>query len=175
MPAMTPTHSISTGIAKPAIPVTSPQAQPLAIEHDPHLMLLIVVGAHLRAEINDRPLAYRLRETILRWQDQHHDADDGPPLRPVVCGDVWYLNAPDLQDRPAVSIGDPQVNAASAMLSTHIPTAFVIENTLRVHVDQEFLDLRSCMWGANHSATASAIDLFVERYLDGFLRAAQAE
>ena len=160
--------------AKSATPVVAPQVQPLAAEHDPQQMLLVVVGSHLKAEINDRPLAYRLREAILRWQDQHHDADDGPPLRPVVCSDVWYLNTPDLQDRPTVSIGDPQVNAASAMLSTHVPTAFVIENTLRVHVDQEFLDLRTCMWGANHSATASAIDLFVERYLNDFLRAAQA-
>jgi hypothetical protein len=53
-----------------------------------------------------------------------------------------------------------------------LPTAFVIENTLRVHLDPEMIQLQACAWGVSASATASAVDLFVERYLDQFLRAA---
>jgi hypothetical protein len=164
----------SQPIAPQVSPVAmpAPQTAPAAADIDPNGLLLIVVGAHLRAEFTDRPLAYRLREQVLRWQDQSLGEDDAKPLRPVVCSDVWYLNSTELAARPTVCIGDPNVNAASAMLATRMPTAFVIENTLRVHLDLEFIDLRACMWGANHSATASAVDVFVERYLDGFLRAA---
>ena len=54
-------------------------------------LLLIVVGAHLRAEVADRPLAYRLRERIHAWLEKY-----GPGINvgliPVVCSDVWYMN-----------------------------------------------------------------------------------
>src|SRR5262245_43553297 len=120
----------SQPIVPPISPVAmpAPQTAPAGADIDPAGLLLIVVGAHLRAEFTDRPLAYRLREAVLRWQDQSLGEDDAPPLRPVVCSDVWYLNAAELAARPVISIGDPQVNAASAMLATRMPTAFVIEN-----------------------------------------------
>ncbi len=136
-------------------------------------LLLIVVGAHLRAERFDRPLAYRLRERILRWQDaqrQQRKANGAAALiEPLVCTDLWYLNARELHSRPTIAIGDPSSNAAVAYFSTRLPTAFVIENTLRVHLDPEFIDCQACLWGATTGATASAIDVFIERYLDAFL------
>ena len=49
-------------------------------------VMLIVVGAHLAAEVSDRPLAYRLREAALRWIDAREtdaDADDFEPLEPL--------------------------------------------------------------------------------------------
>lgn len=137
-------------------------------------MLLIVVGAHLRAELHDRPLGYRLRDVILHRQDmlRARHLEDGPGLKAVLCTDLWYLNAKELLDRPTIAIGDPAVNAATAYLSNRLPTAFVIENSLRVHLDLEFIDPQACLWGVNPSATNSAIDLFVERYLDDFLKQA---
>lgn len=131
--------------------------------------LLIVVGAHLLAEVSDRPLAYRLRERILHWLDDHAD-EELPALDPIVCTDVWYLNNDDLMREPSIALGRPGVNAASAMLANRLPTAFLIDDTLQVQLDQEYIDPRACLWGADVQSTASAVDLFVERYLDPFLR-----
>lgn len=149
-------------------------------------LLLIVVGADLRAEISDRPLAYRLREQILRWQDEHDEAEAdgiaesaglagnlGHRLEPLVCSDLWYLNNPGLMARPTIAVGDPAVNAATAYLAPKLATALVIEQVFRVHLDLEYIELQACLWGVNPSATASAIDLFAERYLDVFLSEAQ--
>jgi len=132
-------------------------------------LLLLVVGADLRAELGDRPLATRLREAILQWQNANEcDA----PLLPVICTDVWYLNTTDLMSRPTISLGDPGVNAATAYLTPHLPTAFVMEHTLRIHMDPELVDARACLWGASAGATASAVEIFTRRHLDDFLRAA---
>ena len=38
---------------------------------DPAYLVLIVVGAHLRAEEADRPLAYRLCEQVQAWVARH--------------------------------------------------------------------------------------------------------
>lgn len=143
---------------------------------DPRSLLLIVVGAHPRAERFDRPLAHRLAHAIeCRLGDQRHRADpsaedDFIDLAPLVCTDLWYLNDSPLQRQPVVCIGEPSINAATAYLANHLPTAFVIENTLRIHLDPEFIEAQACIWGVNSAATSSGIDLFIERYLDGFLR-----
>lgn len=134
----------------------------------------------MMAEMRDRPLAYRLRERMLSWLDARDCAEHGqagiedgtPRIEPVVCSDLWYLNAKELEERPAIAIGEPSTNAATAVISSRLPTAFVIERSLRVHLDPEFIDLRAALWGANPSATAAAIDLFAERYMDEFLGAA---
>ena len=145
------------------------------------------------AETRDRPLAYRLRERVLAWLEAQRDGQregqrdgqrdgqsssasatnaDLPRIEPVVCSDLWYLNARELEERPAIAIGEPGTNAATAVISSRLPTAFVIEQSLRVHLDPEFIDLRAALWGANSAATAAAIDLFAERYMDDFLGAA---
>ena len=137
--------------------------------------MLIVVGSSLDAEITDRPLAYRLREAVLRRLDA--ERTHGEPelhelhgLEPIVCTDLWYLNDTALHGHPAIALGDPATNAAAAAIASRLPTAFVVEQTLRVHLDPEFIELKACLWGVSPGATASAVDLFVERYLDGFLR-----
>lgn len=145
---------------------------PLESELNPatDTLLLIVVGASIRAELADRPIADRLQERIRMWQDERESCLH--PLQPVVCTDLWYLNAPDLMARPTISIGEPQTNAATAYLANRLPTAFVIDETLRIQLDHEFIDLHSCLWGVTPETTAKASDLFVERYLDVFLMAA---
>ena len=151
-------------------------------------LLLIVVGAHLRAEQSDRPLAYRLRERILRWIDGATGADtaenkakttaDTPPpipppppalLEPLVCTDLWYLNNEELIRRPTITIGAPGVNACTAFLTQRLPSVFVIDDTLQVLMDPELTTLHACCWGVDQSATVSAVDLFAERFLDRFL------
>ena len=135
-------------------------------------MIMIVVGAHLRAEVDDRPQAMRLCETVKRSLDESSAATVTASLKPVICTDVWYLNNSELHHRPVIAIGEPGVNAATAFFCNRLPTALVIDNTLRVHLDPEFIEPRACLWGANAAATAHAIDVFVERYLEAFLREA---
>lgn len=147
----------------------SQEDSPISDQYPPDALLLIVVGASIRAELSDRMLAYRLREQIIHWQETH-DCHD--PLLPVVCTDLWYLNAAELREQPAITIGDPETNAATAYHARRLPTAFVIDETLRVQLDLDFIELVGCLWGVNASTTVSAVDLFIERYLDDYLQAA---
>jgi hypothetical protein len=136
-------------------------------------LLLIVTGAHLRAEVADRPLAYRLRERILRWlDDSRPDRDDAGCGEPevVVCSDLWYLNNEDLRAQPTISIGAPGVNALGAYLADRLETVFVIEDVLAVQADLDFVDPVASCWGTSQGSTVAAIDAFCERYLDDFLK-----
>ncbi len=144
-----------------------PDARPEQI--DTSSAILIVVGAHLRAEVTDRPLAYRLRERLLAWLDAEHASSPDAAPEVIVCTDLWYLNADELRSRPTISVGPPGVNALTAYLADKVPSAFAIDNVLSVQLDTDFLDLTACCWGNEQSATASAIDAFCERYLDRFM------
>jgi hypothetical protein len=135
-------------------------------------LILIVTGAHLMAEAADRPIAYGLRQAILRWLAAHDEADDPERPRIVVCSDVWYLNNDPLRSRPTVSIGGPGVNALSAYLADKLPNAFSIEDVLAVQADLDFVEPVVCCWGATAANTAAAVEAFTERYLDGFMEAA---
>ncbi|MCZ6836353.1 MAG: hypothetical protein O7G85_11315 [Planctomycetota bacterium] len=146
----------------------TPQTSSSTFTPTPDDLMLIVVGADLRSELTDRMLGYRLREQILHWQDQRKCPD---PLLPVVCTDLWYLSQEELLSRPTLTIGDPESNAATALLADRLPTTFLIDETLQVLFDQTFSILQGCLWGINHATTASAVDLFIERYLDDYLRA----
>lgn len=133
-------------------------------------LILIVTGAHLRAEVDDRPIAYGLRRKMLDWLGSHAIAGDATTV--VVCSDVWYLNQDSLRSRPTVSIGGPGVNALSAYLADKLPSAFAIENVLLVQADLDFVDVAACCWGVRGDATGAAVDAFAERYLDAFMSAA---
>lgn len=141
-------------------------------------IMLIVVGAHLAAEVSDRPLAYRLREAALRWIDELETDSEAVafmPLEPLVCSDLWYLNNEELMLRPTISIGSPGVNAVTAYLANRLPIAFMVENTFQVQLDVEFNQLQACLWGKSTPALASAVDLFIERYLDSFMLKSHGE
>ena len=75
---------------------------------------MIVVGAHLRAETEDRPLASGLCDAVKRRIARRALKVNGSTMSPVICTDVWYLNNAELQDRPVIAIGEPGVNAATA-------------------------------------------------------------
>ena len=64
---------------------------PPDLEPDTLRMLPIVVGAHPRGEIADRPLANRLVAAIRQWQ-RAHITDEATRLIPMVMTDLWYLN-----------------------------------------------------------------------------------
>jgi len=147
-------------------------AEPESRSHDDGVsgLLLIVVGSHLRAEVADRPLAYRLRERISAWLEKFaRDVD--PPVWPVVCSDIWYVNQESLHGRPTISLGGPGVNALSAYFNDKLPTGVVRNDQKVIQLDPEFVDLRVSIWGMNHDLTVDTVEHFCREYLDGYLRA----
>ena len=129
--------------------------------------LLIVTGSSLRAEQADRPLAYKLKDTIENQLCNHGDRH-----RVVVLSDLWYLNAELLQQIPTISVGGPSVNALSAHLLRRLPSVLAIDNTLIIQMDLQLRDLRATVWGDHLELTADAIDIFVHRgYLERFIEA----
>lgn len=141
--------------------------QPDAI--DPDRLVLIVTGATLRAEAEDRPLAYALRERVLAARDQR--SGDNPPFDVLVCSDIWRLNTDALRNCPTISVGGPAVNALTAYLTDKIDSAYVVEDSLMVQADIDFTDLRVCCWGVDRAGTARAVDAFAEKYLDAYVSA----
>jgi hypothetical protein len=145
----------------------------MAEEIDIDRLVCIVVGVQLRAELGDRPLAYRIeRELRTRLDAALGKPPDGEPprLSPVVITDVYYLNNEPMHARPAISVGGPAMNALSAMLVDQLPTAVAVENTLVVQMDLEMTDVRCAVWGMDHLDTVRAVDLFIGKYLDTFVR-----
>lgn len=133
----------------------------------PSCLLPVVVGAHLRAEMGDRPSAYALRERLASIAE-----GEGVRLAPVVVTDLWYLNQDVLRVRPTVSVGNPEINALSAALASRLPSALAIDDRLLVQFDPEWTDQVACCWGVDHQATARAAGIFAERYAQAFVRAA---
>lgn len=127
--------------------------------------ILIVTGAHLSAEINHRPIAYALREHIVRTSPDR--AEEGV----VVCSDLWYLNREELRGLPCISIGSPEVSALSAYLAARIPSRFVIDNRLMVQMSAEGTAPVASCWGVDEHTTSEAVDVFASRFLTEFLDA----
>jgi hypothetical protein len=141
-------------------------------EIDTDRLICIVVGVQLRAELGDRPLAYRIeREMRTRLEAALGKPPEGEPprLSPVVISDVYYLNSEEMQARPAVSVGGPAMNALSALLADKLPTAVAIEDTLVIQMDLDMEDQRCAVWGMNHLDTVRAVELFISKYLDVFV------
>ena len=139
---------------------------------DTDRLICIVVGVQLRAELGDRPLAYRIEQELRQRLEAAlgKPAEGEPPrLAPVVLSDVYYLNNDELEARPAISVGGPGMNALSAMLVDKLPTAVAIEKTLVVQMDLEMDDVRCAVWGMDHLDTVRAVDLFITKYLDRFV------
>lgn len=109
-------------------------------------LILVVVGAQLRAELGDRPLAYHLCDRIRDWLRKHNNVMN-VSLAPVVCSDIWYLNQQPLQRLPTISLGGPGVNALSAFYANTLSPALVHDNHMVIQLDPEYVDLRVCIWG----------------------------
>ena len=131
-------------------------------------LLPVVVGAHPRSEIADRPLANRLVAAIRQWQRQHV-ANEAERLVPLVMTDLWYLNDRELLLQPTIAIGEPGANAASAYFGTRLPKADVVDGQLQVLADLEWVEPSVTMWGVTPFATRAALDWFLNRHLGRFL------
>ena len=131
-------------------------------------IVLCVVGAHPRAEIEDRPIAERVRESIRAGLKPRSGAREHAA---VVLTDVWFLNDPRLAFCPTISIGAPPVNALTTYLADKVPEVYSVRDVLMVQSDLEHEDLRACVWGETAEATLAATDAFESRYLDAWLDA----
>ena len=141
---------------------------------DTDRLIAIVTGIQLRAELGDRPLAYRIEQQVrdhLAAVLPRSEPGELPKLAPAVISDVYYLNHEAMQSRPTISVGGPGVNAVSAMLAERLPTALTIDETLVVQMDVEMNDVRCAVWGMNHLDTVRAVETFLAKgYLDIFLK-----
>ena len=144
-----------------------------AVELKQGQLLLIVTGSNLRAEMADRPLAYRLQDRIQAWVQKHHTRMNFL-LAPVVCSDGWYLSQSTAQRVPAISLGGPGVNALSAHLADLLPTTHPASEVV-IQMDPDLVDLRVCLWGSDHAHTVLALDWFIQERLEAYLRAAATQ
>ena len=127
--------------------------------------VLIIVGSAIPQEVNDRPLAYRLKETIDR---------QGVPEQwktAVVVSDMWYESDAVAQGCPTISIGGMAANSVSARFCRILPMALAAEKKSFIQLDITFRDPRVLLWGETPEATAEAVDLFVKKgYLQKYLK-----
>lgn len=123
----------------------------------------VVVGAHIRAEISDRPVAQWLADQLSDEFEQ-----TCPALSAIVCTDLWYLNDERLRARPTISVGEPELNALSAFLADKLPDVYSVKDVLIVQMDIRASDTIASCWGRDADSTRQAVQAFVERYLPGF-------
>ena len=90
-------------------------------------LLPIVVGAHPRSEIADRPLANRLLAAIRQWQRQAI-AREEDRLMPMVMTDLWYLH--DLRSRRDLDLPPMHVSLKDGEFRLAIDGKWLEDNTL---------------------------------------------
>lgn len=142
---------------------------------DPAALLVIVVGAHPRAEWGDRPAAYLLRDAMTAWLSARFGpADRGlHPCVPLVVTDVWTLNDPALNGRPCVAVGGPSLNAVTAGLVSRLPAVAGEQGLWTIAVEADGAPA-AAVWGADERQTARAVEVFARRFLAAFMQDATA-
>jgi hypothetical protein len=137
--------------------------------------LLVVTGMTLEAERSARPLASTICEHVGAWLDLERDEDDSiPSFDPVVCTDMWWLNNAELRACPTITVGGPEQNALTAYLADKLPSVFTMDGRVLVQMDLDGVDLLAACWGVDEATTNSAVDRFLEAYLDRFMESACA-
>ena len=137
-------------------------------------LLLIVTGSTLRAEDVDRPLAYYLKQQI----EQIAPELDPPvgPFKVVVVADFRWLNDDPLQRLPTISVGGPGVNAlAGQWVEEELEFSLAVEKHYYIQMDPDLEDLRASVWGMDNPTTQIAASVFIERFLERFLRRSDEE
>ncbi len=129
--------------------------------------VLIVTGTEIPAEMNDRPLAYRLKAEIDR-------RGMGKPFRQaVVVSDAWFAQNRIFHLCAAVAVGGPGVNALAGQLVNELPMLLKRDDRVFVQGKWEGEEKRASLWGMDRVATAQAVEAFIgEGHCDAFLSAA---
>jgi hypothetical protein len=128
--------------------------------------VLIVTGSDIPAEMNDRPIAYALKNEIDRL-------GAGAAWRgAVVVGDRWYADNRLFHLCSTVIVGGPGVNAVAAALVEELPMLTTIDERVFVQGSWDGEMKRVSLWGLDRVATAQAVESFVRDGLAKFLTAA---
>ena len=122
--------------------------------------VVLVTGTAGTAGERDRPLAFSLRDAIDARGNGH------PYRRAVVTADTDYLDRPALHANPTIAIGGPGVNAVAQQFAAGLPMVWQEEERVFVQADFDAEPKRVTLWGMDASATASAVDTFINH---GFL------
>lgn len=135
--------------------------------HDPPRIYL-VTGSTPDAETHDRPEAYRLAAAVSDLL-----AAEFPDVarRPIVCGDIWYLNQDHLRAEPAIALGPPQSNAFTAFLADKLPSLRVVDDRWIVQGNPDFDPPLAACWGAAPHFTRTAVEVFTTEYAASYLEA----
>lgn len=127
-------------------------------------LVLVVVGARLEAEVEDRPIAH---DVARRMGDLFDAAVAGPPgtvlVTPVT--DLWYMHQESLRSLPVVSIGPPEHNALTAWLADKLPSVAAAEGQWVV----QMRDGAAACWGTRRAGTARAARILLDDWADDFV------
>lgn len=132
--------------------------------------VLIVTGSDLPAEMNDRPVAYRLKVELDRL-------GEGKSYRgAVVVSDRWYADNRIFHLCPTVVVGGPGVNAVAATFLEELPMLVQRQERVFVQGAWEGERKRVSLWGMDRAATALAVEAFLkEGFCGDFLAKAWRE
>jgi hypothetical protein len=133
--------------------------------------LVIVVGAHPRAELMDRAPAYWLASRLAEvWRTE--TGKDAEPGEILVCADLWYVNDRELVALPTIAVGAPDRNAFAAYLADKLPSVHVVDDVLMVQAEISFEAALACCWGVDAQATRRAVEVLLSKFGDTLVGAA---
>jgi len=117
--------------------------------------VLIVTGSEIDAEMNDRPVAYLLKEEIDR-------RGAGRAFRrAVVVSDIWYAQNRIFHLCPTVAIGGPGVNRLAAAFVAELPMLVQRGDRIFIQGAWDGESKRASLWGTDRDATAEAVERFM--------------
>ena len=127
-------------------------------ELDVNETILIVVGADIKPEEKDRPLAYWLQRKI-----QEADGYGKTPFRKtVVISDALYNSDKIIQACPTICIGGPGVNTIANEWVKKLPVYISEDNKYYIQYDLDSAKKRISIWGMDQETTSGALNIFVE-------------
>jgi hypothetical protein len=136
-------------------------------EIDANQTILIVVGADLKPEEIDRPMAYKLKSAF----ESSPLFEEHPFRKCLVISDALYKHDKIIKVCPTVAVGGPGVNLVAAELVERLPVYLARENRYYIQSDRDFSERKISIWGMDREATEEAIDIFIENgILDNFLK-----
>lgn len=132
---------------------------------DVNQTVMIVVGSSVPQEVAARPLAYRLQKAV----DERGEAKKWRMA--IVVSDLAYESDAMIQGCPTIAVGNISANSVSARFVKILPVALAVQKKSFVQLDITYRDRRVLLWGTDHQATETAVDLFLSKgYLEKYLR-----
>jgi hypothetical protein len=127
-------------------------------ELDVNETILIVVGADIKPEEKDRPLAYWLQRKI----QEAAGYGKTPFRKSVVISDALYKSDKIIQACPTICIGGPGVNSLANEWVKSLPVYISEDDRYFIQYDLDSAKKRISIWGMDQETTSGALNVFVE-------------